>query len=47
MEFTGKNNAFQFSNYKKFKKIRDIKKLFVIQKELGKGAFGEVYLATH
>lgn len=43
----GQNNAFQFSNYKKFKKIRNINKLFVIQKELGKGAFGEVYLATH
>jgi hypothetical protein len=46
--FDGKNNkAFQFQNYKTFKKIKNIKKLFVFQKELGKGAFGEVYLATH
>ncbi len=45
--FNAANKAFQFSNYKRFKEISDIKKFFVIQKELGKGAFGEVSLATH
>ena len=45
--FAGPNNAFQFKNYKTFKRIKNINKLFVIQRELGKGAFGEVSLATH
>ena len=45
--FTGPNKAFEFSNYKKFKMISNINKLFVIEKELGKVTFGEEYLVTH
>ena len=45
--FNGPNNAFKFQNYRTFKRIRNITKYFAIHKELGKGAFGEVSLATH
>jgi hypothetical protein len=30
-----------------FKKVKDIKKYFLFERELGRGAFGEVYLAIH
>jgi hypothetical protein len=45
--FNDPNIAFKFQNYKTFKRIKNIDKYFAIHKELGKGAFGEVSLATH
>lgn len=47
IEFAGSNKSFQFQNYKRFKTIRNISKYFDIERELGKGSFGEVFLATH
>lgn len=49
-EVVGENKGLNkpFYPYKSaFKKVNDIKRLFVFQKELGSGAFGVVYLAVH
>ena len=49
-EVVGENKGSNvpFYPYKNaFKKVKDIRKNFVFQKELGSGAFGTVFLAVH